>query len=1172
MATAAPSSARSTKVRLDARLPVEFQGVSWAVRDVWRQSKKQCCVQAFGVTPSGESVFAEITGFRPCFYVRTPSAPADEAKLKTVLQKHGDVTTHAKVQRKDFYGFRNGQTSEFYRVTASSVAAFRQVPNKISDSLGDRAPLYQSNLDPLVQFLHARDLRPSGWIVLDCWDACHDVDTTCQIAVRTSADCVGPSASQDRIAPILVASFDIECTSSHGDFPLSKKGYSKTARELEQLYARWTRSPPYSTDPAAAGRLKSDLHEQLLAAFDHSAPGELSKVYPKEPPASLDELRTSTSMLMNDVYSKLKSLAAAKVRDVVVAEDDDDDEDDCDDPAAVTAPRATAPRATGTCPPLSKCSLSDVLGTFETVTLGETREKVDAWKGPMPALHGDAVVQIGLTMHRYPEIGVSHREIFCLGDCDPIPGAVVRCFKTEAGLLLGFRDAVLRLDPDVLAGFNTFGFDYAYLVRRAQELDVSWEFRKMGKLRDVVCEYREYSMGSSAMGDNVMRVLDVVGRANVDVMRVVRNDASHKLDSYKLDHVAETFLGEKKLDVPPNRIFELCRGSSADRRVVAEYCLQDCALCNGLIQVLQMLTNGVGMSNVCSVPLAWIMTRGQGVKIFSLVAKACAAQGFVIPTKRYASSSAEDATTYEGAIVLDPVEGIHVDHPVSVLDFSSLYPSCMISENLSHDTLVMDPAYDNVPGVEYVDVVVSAEKTCRFAASVRGVLPGILAELVSKRKETRARMPGAANDFDRAVLDGLQLAYKVTANSVYGQTGAATSPIVLKEIAASTTAAGRATLLRAKAFLETQCGARVLYGDTDSLFAVFPCERSGAAAINESIAAANAASRDIAALLKPPHKLAYQETLFPFVLLSRKRYAGNLYIDDDSSYTFYTMGSVMKRRDSVPIVKRVYKGVMDRILNQRDVRGSLDFVRAEVRGFRDRPLTDFVHTRALRSTYKNPDAIVHCVLANRMAERDEGTRPQVNDRVKYAFVKQSPEQVAEVLKKRGRKTMLQGDRVEHPDYIEAHGLELDYEHYLTNQLMSPLLQLYALALEDIMDEEQGREYKRCRTELDMNLAAAARDSDPDYCQRKRQELRERTVQKIVFDPLIAEMAPAGAAPKKRTDGTAVVAKKGARAPAGPVKKKAKKVSSSPVGNKKKKTQTQTTLDRYMSLASAKKAA
>ena len=106
-----------------------------------------------------------------------------------------------------------------------------------------------------------------------------------------------------------------------------------------------------------------------------------------------------------------------------------------------------------------------------------------------------------------------------------------------------------------------------------------------------------------------------------------------------------------------------------------------------------MFANNMGMSNVCLVPLSYIFMRGQGVKIFSLVVKQCRDDGFIVPVIKYEDDDNDDVG-YEGAIVLDPVPGIYTDAPISVMDYASLYPSSMISENISHDSKVWSKEYD----------------------------------------------------------------------------------------------------------------------------------------------------------------------------------------------------------------------------------------------------------------------------------------------------------------------------------------------------------------------------------------------------------------------------------------------------------------------------------------------
>ena len=315
------------------------------------------------------------------------------------------------------------------------------------------------------------------------------------------------------------------------------------------------------------------------------------------------------------------------------------------------------------------------------------------------------------------------------------------------------------------------------------------------------------------------------------------------------------FWAHAKDDISPKELFALQKGSDADRGIIAKYCIMDCVLVSKLMDKLQVLNNNIGMANVCNVPLNYIFMRGQGVKIFSLVSKKCRELGFLIPKmspqnqnnknnkgkdsddydpnhpyknfkkikKRNADSDdelddsdEEDAKVgYEGATVFPPVKGIHYE-PIPVLDFASLYPRSMIYMNISHECYVINPIYDNLPDYIYKTATYNnndgTTTTCRFAQKkdgTKGVLCIILEELLKKRSDTKKLMEKAkaeGNNFLAAIYDGLQLAYKVTANSLYGQVGAPTSPIYMKELAASTTATGRKMLEFSRDFIEGTFG------------------------------------------------------------------------------------------------------------------------------------------------------------------------------------------------------------------------------------------------------------------------------------------------------------------------------------------------------------------------------
>jgi DNA polymerase delta subunit 1 len=128
-----------------------------------------------------------------------------------------------------------------------------------------------------------------------------------------------------------------------------------------------------------------------------------------------------------------------------------------------------------------------------------------------------------------------------------------------------------------MTGWNTFGFDYEYIMKRAMMTRCSTEFYEMGKLKGITSELVYKKLSSNALGDNMLKIIPMPGRYNFDLFQEVKREK--KLDSYKLDSVAETFLGEHKLDVDPKQIFQSFRsGNPTELGMVAEYCIQDTLL------------------------------------------------------------------------------------------------------------------------------------------------------------------------------------------------------------------------------------------------------------------------------------------------------------------------------------------------------------------------------------------------------------------------------------------------------------------------------------------------------------------------------------------------------------------------------------------------------------------
>ena len=848
------------------------------------------------------------------------------------------------------------------------------------------------------------------------------------------------------------------------------------------------------------------------------------------------------------------------------------------------------------------------------------------------------IIQIGCVFQKYGEPEPYKKIMLSLKDCDQFNDVNVLSFESEPEMLLAFRDLIRKEDPDIITGYNTFGFDNEYLYERVKLFDIESDFCQLGRymgIEDKKSKFQVKNLSSSALGDNLLKFFEMPGRVQIDLLKVVQRD--HKLDSYKLDRVAENFINQDivkfdenkvfiknpkefqignyieilendeiegvehitdkikildinytdkylvidkhyddfadlislkdkckkykaslvKDDIGPDEIFACYRKSSHERRIVAEYCIQDCVLVLKLLIKLQVLTNNIAMANVCSVPLSYIFLRGQGVKIFSLVAKFNRKENYVMPVlKRAAVVEGEDEVGYEGAIVFEPTVGFY-EESVWVNDYSSLYPSSMIATNISHETLVVDPKYTNLPDYEYKEVTFKnndgTTTTCTYAkkkdpnfeAKSYGTLPQILMNLLGERKATRKLMESEKDPFIQSIMDGKQLALKVTANSLYGQLGAKTSPIFMLELAASTTAVGRKQLELGRDFVENHLlrimkqiyehkdnptkldqlfnkelkdkmgkpnikdrewaiektievmdkytfKPETLYGDTDSVFnrpnfsdKVTGELVSGPQTIMPAIILGQLTAKLVQARQQYPQELSYEKVFCPWIIVSKKRYIGKKYEEDDKKYKVASMGLVLKRRDNAPIVKKVVGGLLKKWMIDLDRQAGINFIRRSIYDIIEGkfPIRYYVTSKTLKGKYKGKRldgkhpkgsqcttlgkkcecsgpwpwkevqcGIAHVTLCQRMAERDPGNEPATNERIPYVAVEINENNIKSKKKAQGKEDkILQGDKIEHPDYIQKNKLQVDYKFYLTNQIMNPTCQFLEIVMKDPED-------------------------------------------------------------------------------------------------------------------------
>ena len=903
-------------------------------------------IQMFGINEEKQTCSILVEDFKPFFYVMVKDSWNIKTKdlfLAHIKEKVGNyykdsITDCIIIKRKKLYGFDGGKEHKFIKFEFANMRAFNKAKNlwytdyqrghtllkqgyKFNET---ETKLYEANIPPLLRFFHIRDISPSGWIALPKKKTVllsgENKKTHCDFELSISFKNIISLNDMETRVPYKICSFDIEASSSHGDFPVPIKSYKKLATNiieyLENVKTELT-----------IEFCKNILKKIILSAFGYDKMQEIDLVYPKKRPENKATVETLCEKWLTTNVRNFKKTddynETATIESLFEKMNGGDEDDEISDFHKGYVKQYNDKKAT----------IVDILCDKKFERDGKLNELNISLNSNFPKLEGDKVTFIGSTFMNFGEQEPYMNHCIVLNTCAdlPVENSIVESYATEKDVLIAWQKLIQKEDPDIIIGYNIFGFDYEFMFRRAEENNCIEDFLKLSRNKDEICATRDNETGKYKMeettihiasGQHDLRFIKINGRLQIDLYNFYRREAN--LTSYKLDYVAGNFIGDfiksinhsiseteteiktsnmtgllvgsyvhfeeighsvdyyadgakflvtnvnkkdglftvkevvtpdltKKVrwclakdDVTPKDIFRMTNGTADDRAVIAKYCIQDCNLVHYLFNKSDILTGFIEMSKICSVPINFLVMRGQGIKLTSYIAKKCREKRTLMPV----IEKGELDDGYEGAIVLEPKCDLYLDNPVACVDYASLYPSSMISENLSHDSKVWTKEYDlsdnlveewgekdengnfiydNLPGYEYVNCtydtykyvrknpkaaaekIKSGRKICRFAQFPEGkaIMPSILEELLKARKDTRKLIPMQTDDFMKQVLDQRQLGYKVTANSLYGQCGAKTSTFYEKDIAACTTATGRMLLIYAKKIIEECYGNKI---------------------------------------------------------------------------------------------------------------------------------------------------------------------------------------------------------------------------------------------------------------------------------------------------------------------------------------------------------------------------
>ncbi|KAI5808354.1 DNA polymerase delta subunit [Pyronema omphalodes] len=658
-------------------------------------------------------------------------------------------------------------------------------------------------------------------------------------------------------------------------------------------------------------------------------------------------------------------------------------------------------------------------------------------KGIFPEANHDPVIQIANVVTRYGEDKPFVRNVFCLDNCALIVNTQLFEYQDEKEMLIGWKNFLQEVDPDVIIGYNTANFDMPYLLDRAKHLGAG-EFPFWTRLVNMKTEAKDTNFSSKQMGNRDTKATNTNGRLQIDMLQVIQRD--HQLRSYTLNSVSAHFLGEQKEDVHHSMITELFNGTPESRRRLAVYCLKDAYLPQRLLDKLMCLVNYTEMARVTGVPFNYLLSRGQQIKFLSQIFRKALEEGLVIPNLK--SEASDDQ--YEGATVIEPTRGYY-DVPIATLDFASLYPSIMQAHNLCYTTLLRKETAQRLNLKEGDDYTITPNGDWFVKANRRkGMVPLILEGLLGARKRAKNDLKNETDPFKKAVLNGRQLALKISANSVYGITGATVGKLPCLPIASSVTSFGREMIMKTREEVEKHYtiangydyDAQVIYGDTDSVMVKFgPKDLATAMKLGEE--AANLVSSKFI----NPIKLEFEKVYFPYLLINKKRYAGLYWTRTDKYDKMDAKGIETVRRDNCRLVQVCIETVLKKLLIDRDVDGAQTYVKNLISDLLQNriDMSQLVITKALSKVdYASKQA--HTELVERMKKRDAGSAPTLGDRVAYVIVK-------------GAANAKNYEKSEDPLYVLEHSVPIDTKYYLDNQLSKPLGRIF----EPIVGEKKAQQ-------------------------------------------------------------------------------------------------------------------
>ncbi|XP_050510996.1 DNA polymerase zeta catalytic subunit isoform X2 [Diabrotica virgifera virgifera] len=498
---------------------------------------------------------------------------------------------------------------------------------------------------------------------------------------------------------------------------------------------------------------------------------------------------------------------------------------------------------------------------------------------------------------------------------------------SEENLMKEFLKVIEYWDPDIFAGYELELLSWGYLIDRGYTLNMNLK-PLLGRTRDNYTKPRQ--------DESELSELRLVGRIVLDVWRLMRYEIA--LQSYTFESISYHILHKR---FPYYSFKDLSfwweHRTQLYRHKTVKYYLTKVVMILELFDKLDFLGRTSELARLFGIQFYEVLSRGSQFRVESMMLRLAKPLNF-IPVSPSVQQRAHMKAPEYIALVMEPESKLYTD-PVIVLDFQSLYPSIIIAYNYCFTTCLgrVENLGKSGPftfGATQLKVSRSRLKKllernqinfspCGAAFVKKEVRDGVMPRMLREILDTRLMVKNAMkeNKEDKVlqkVLHNRQLGLKLIANVTYGYTAANFSgrmPAV--ELGDSVVSKGRETLQRAIEMVEstTEWGARVVYGDTDSLFVMVPGRtKEHAFEIGKKIA--DAVTNDN----PDPIKLKLEKVYQPCILQTKKRYVGYMYESPDQKEPEYqAKGIETVRRDGCPAVSKMLEKCLRILFETKDV-------------------------------------------------------------------------------------------------------------------------------------------------------------------------------------------------------------------------------------------------------------